>query len=92
MKQDSDPRTVEFFRPKFSQMIEWKLDGHGILLAQRGNSRDPVVAAAGSGGLAKGATLAARHLYTNLRSMNRAIMANAVTAAQTFANNSPWRV
>jgi hypothetical protein len=40
MKQRADTRTAECLRPKFAQMIEWQLDGHGVLLTQGGNSRD----------------------------------------------------
>jgi hypothetical protein len=53
MKQRADTRAVQFFRPEFSQLIKGQLDGHGVVLAQRGNSRDPVVAAAVSAALHK---------------------------------------
>ena len=91
MKQRPDTRPAQLVWPEFSQMIEWQLDGHGVLLAQRGNSRDSVVVPAVSAALAKQA-LAAPRFYTNLRSTDLTTMAIAVTAAHNFANNSPWRV
>jgi hypothetical protein len=91
MKQRPDTRPAQTLWPKFSQMIEWQLDGHDVLLAQRGNSRDWVVVPAVSAALAKQA-LAAPRFYTNLRSTDLKTMAIAVTTAHNFANNSPWRV
>jgi Acetylglutamate kinase len=83
------PREISW--PEFNQMIEWQLDRHGVLLAQRGNSRDSVVVPAVSAALAKQA-LAAPRFHTNLRRTHLTTMAIAVTAAHNFANNSPWRV
>ena len=91
MEQRPDTRPAQFLWPKFSQMIEWQLDRHGVLLAQRGNSRDSVVVPAVSAALAKQA-LAAPRFHTNLRRTHLATMAIAVTTAHNFANNSPWRV
>src|SRR5207249_2032029 len=43
VKQHPDGGTAKFLWPEFNQMIEWQDDGHAVLLAQRGNSRDSVV-------------------------------------------------
>ena len=91
MKQRPDTRPAQLVWPEFSQMIEWQLDGHGVLLAQRGNSRDSVVVPVMSAALTKQA-FAAPRFYTNLRNTDLATMAIAVTTAHNFANNSPWRV
>ncbi len=91
MKQRADARAAKFFWPEFNQMIEWQLDGHAVLLAQRGNSRDSVVLAPTSIALAKRA-LAVPRFYTNLRSTDLTTIAIAVTTAHNFASNSPWRV
>jgi len=40
MKQRPNTRPAQFLWPEFNQMIEWQLDGHGVLLAQRGNCRE----------------------------------------------------
>jgi hypothetical protein len=40
MKQRPDTGPAHFLWPEFNQMIEWQLDGHGVLVAQRGNSRE----------------------------------------------------
>ena len=45
MKQRPDTGPAHFLWPELSQMIEWQLDGHGVLVAQRGNSREACVEA-----------------------------------------------
>ena len=92
MKQRPDTRSAQFLWPEFIQMIEWQLDGHGVLLAQRGNCRDSVVVAPVSGAFSKPALALAPCFYTNLRSTDLTTMAIAVTTAHNCANNSPWRV
>jgi hypothetical protein len=91
MKQRPETRPAQLVWPEFSQMIEWQLDGHGVLLAQRGNSRDSVVVPAVSAAFSKLALALAR-VYANFCSMNLTTIAIAVTNAHNFANNSPWRV
>jgi len=91
MKQRPDTRTVKFLWPEFSQMIEGQLDGHAVLLAHRGNSRDSVVVAAVSAALVKQALTVPR-FHTNLRITDLTTMAIAATTAHNFASNSPWRV
>ena len=40
MKQRPDTSAAHFLRPEFGYIIEWQLDGHGVLVTQRGNSRE----------------------------------------------------
>ena len=46
MKQRPYARAAKFRWPKFKEMVDWQLDSHRVVLAQRRNSRDSVVAAA----------------------------------------------
>ena len=91
MQQRANARAAKFLRPEFAQMIEWKFDGHSVLLAQRG-----ILARRCSGACVKhrqpSGVRRGECLYNFLRNANAARVAIALRTAHNLANNSPWRV